>query len=352
MSRRRFRGSVIGRYVRPTTTTASGVYDLDTQILNTGISRWPAATAFSYRIPGQAIFGPGANPAGSNVSNLVSNTGVIGTDTTGFTSYRSNYGALGYGIDKAMFAGGTNSTGPTTVSLVNYITNTGSVGADSSVSGFGKSGTTGATYGIDKGLFSCGAFYSSGIGSANNTYTLVTNTGVYGSAPTISMYHDSSNAVGYADDLALFVTNFSRGSPTGGGVSEFRIHYVTNTGSLASEATSANSSNHAGQGQATRYGTGTAIFTAFNTASTKYIAYITNTGVIGSDQTVTPTARSGYACTTYNSSGDAIGAFGANPSGTPYLNTKFLISSAGVLAADSTGAGTARNSVAAAGYGS
>ena len=58
------------------------------------------------------------------MTNLVSNTGVVSTDTTGVGTARPALAAAGYGIDKAIFGYGTNS------SMTNLVSNTGVVSAD------------------------------------------------------------------------------------------------------------------------------------------------------------------------------------------------------------------------------
>ena len=56
----------------------------------------------------KAIFGYGYVSGGTKaaVTNLVSNTGVVATDTVGVGTIRGNYAATGYGGDKAMFGFG------------------------------------------------------------------------------------------------------------------------------------------------------------------------------------------------------------------------------------------------------
>jgi hypothetical protein len=58
------------------------------------------------------------------MTNLVSNTGVVATDTTGVGTARADTGAAGYGGDKAIF--GYGNTG-VNVSMTNLVSNTGVV---------------------------------------------------------------------------------------------------------------------------------------------------------------------------------------------------------------------------------
>ena len=76
----------------------------------------------------KAIFGYGFD--GSNVisvTNLVSNTGVVATNTTGVGTARNGLAAAGYGTDKAIF--GYGNTG-VYVSMTNLVSNTGTVATD------------------------------------------------------------------------------------------------------------------------------------------------------------------------------------------------------------------------------
>ena len=52
----------------------------------------------------KAIFGYGNGPV--SMTNKVSNTGVVATDTTGVGTARSGVTAAGYGSDKAIFGYG------------------------------------------------------------------------------------------------------------------------------------------------------------------------------------------------------------------------------------------------------
>jgi len=51
------------------------------------------------------------------MSNLVSNAGVVATDTTGVGTVRSFPGATGYGVDKVIFAYGLTTGGSKLMSI-------------------------------------------------------------------------------------------------------------------------------------------------------------------------------------------------------------------------------------------
>ena len=75
---------------------------------------------------GRAIFGFGS-AANSDVSltNLVSNTGVVATDTAGVGAARSGLAAAGYGGDKAIFGFGFGGNASGFLSMTNLVSNTG-----------------------------------------------------------------------------------------------------------------------------------------------------------------------------------------------------------------------------------
>ena len=92
-------------------------------------SRFNSTNAATQAITGttKAIFGYGYSGAWASVTNLVSNTGVVATDTTGVGTARSQLAAAGYGTDKAIFGYGyTNAA----VSIVNLVSNIGVVAND------------------------------------------------------------------------------------------------------------------------------------------------------------------------------------------------------------------------------
>jgi hypothetical protein len=108
----------------------------------------------SYLIPTsnnttKAIFGYGETGGGANVSmtNLVSNTGVVATDTTGVGSARWLLSAAGYGNDKAIFGYGL-ATGNVRVSMTNLVSNTGVVATDTTGVGTARYGLAAAGYSI------------------------------------------------------------------------------------------------------------------------------------------------------------------------------------------------------------
>ena len=129
----------------------------------------------------KAIFGYGAvvvNNAwvGLSITNLVTNTGVVGNDVTGVGTGRNGLAAAGYGGDKALFGYGTTAASTSTiVSMTNLVSNTGVVATDTTGVGTGRQYIAAATYGTDKAIFGYGNTGGSSVTAITN---LVSNTGV------------------------------------------------------------------------------------------------------------------------------------------------------------------------------
>ena len=122
-----------------------------------------------YGSTGQAIFGYGYNAAAGGVktiTNLVSNLGVVATDTSGVGTARSNTGSCSYGGDKAIFAYGSNNAGGS-LSVSNLVSNLGIVQSDVTGVGTARYNTAAAGYGGDKGIF--------GFGNASGSMVSMTN---------------------------------------------------------------------------------------------------------------------------------------------------------------------------------
>ena len=83
-----------------------------------------------------------------SMTNLVSNTGVVSTDTTGVGTARDMLAAAGYGVDKAIFGYGSTSGAEAPVSITNLVSNTGVVSGDVTGVGTGKKGVAAASYGV------------------------------------------------------------------------------------------------------------------------------------------------------------------------------------------------------------
>ena len=112
-----------------------------------------------------------------SITNLVSNTGVFANDTSGVGTARQYLAAASYGNDKAIFGYGTSSgsSGVGVRSITNLVSNTGVVASDTIGVGTARYQLAGAGYGGDKAIFGYGRDATNTVGSMTN---LVSNTGV------------------------------------------------------------------------------------------------------------------------------------------------------------------------------
>ena len=191
-----------------------------------------------------------------------------------------------------------------------------------------------AGYGTDKAIF---------YGGSDNTPALVSNTGVLGSAGTgVGTQRFFLAAACYGTDKAIF------GYGTDNTIVLSMTNLVSNTGTVASDTTGVGTARN--QLAAAGYGTGKAIFgygllgspTYANLSMTNLVS---NTGVVASDTTGVGTARAGLAAAGYGVD-TAIFGYGGG-----YLSITNLVNNAGVVATDTAGVGTARATLASASYG-
>jgi len=240
----------------------------------------------SYLIPTsnnttKAIFGYGYTSANVSMTNLVNNTGVVATDTTGVGSARSNLAAAGYGTDKAIFGYGY-TTG--NVSLTNLVSNTGVVATDTTGIGTDRRSLAASTYGNDKAILGYG--YTTGV---------VSNIGVVANDTTgIGTARESLSAAGYGGDKAIFGYGYTTGVVS-------MTNLVNNTGVVANDVTGVGTARW--QLAAAGYGGDKAIF-GYGYNSSNAVVSITNlvssTGVVATDTTGVGTARRILAAAGYS----------------------------------------------------
>ena len=358
------------RYIVPVeavehTDSINALNDVDTnttaptdgQILkwnNTNSKWYPGDVEESASGTQKALFGFGYdNSNQTNITNLVSSSGVVATDTTGVGTARSNLAASGYGGDKAIF--GYGYTGGNSVSMTNLVSNAGVVATDTTGVGTARVGLAASGYGEDKAIF---GFGSTGGGNSNTNVTnLVSNTGVVSSDTTgVGTARYGVAASKYGNDKAIFGFGTSRVS----GVST--NHNVTNlvssSGVVASDTTGVGTAR--GYLAAASYGGDKAIFGFGHTDPGGNNSYkisetnlVSNTGVVASDTTGVGLARDDLAASGYG--GDkAIFGYGSVEDtyygGNRETNITNLVSNTGVVASDQTSVGTGRYHFAAAGY--
>jgi len=145
----------------------SGVIAADVTGVGTGRGGL-AATGYGVDL---GVFGYGTGF--TSVTNKVSNTGVVSANTTGVGTARNYLAAARYGGDKALFGyGSTYSGGYSYYSITNLVSNSGVVATDTSGVGTERSDPAAASYGGDKAIFAYG-----NTGSNVSMSNLVNNVG-------------------------------------------------------------------------------------------------------------------------------------------------------------------------------
>jgi len=299
------------------------------------------ALSASYLIPTtttgttKAIFGYGNTSVAVSITNLVSNTGVVATDTTGVGSARYALAAAGYSTDKAIFGYGYTSA---FVSITNLVSNTGVVATDTTGVGTTRIQLAAARYGSDKAIFGYGSDPSSiGLSMTN----LVNNVGLVASDTTgVGTGRRLLAAAEYATDRAIFGYGYASGTNLS------MTNLVGNNGIVASDTTGVGTARYGLA--ATGYGGDKAIFGYGNTgAVVSTTNLVSNTGVVATNTTGVGTARVDLAAAGY---GNDKAIFGYGYNGSANVSMTNLVSNTGVVATDTTGVGTARHALAAAGY--
>ena len=220
-------GSQFGASLSMTNLVSNtGVVSNDVTGVGTGRYNLAAATYGTDK----AIFGYGSNGPYLSMTNLVSNTGVVGNDVTGVGTVRRYLAAAGYGTDKALFGyGATSSSSGAETAITNKVSNTGVVATDTAGVGTGRALLAAAGYGEDKAIF--------GYGGLTSITNLVSNTGVVATNTTgVGTSRYSLAAAGYSTDKAIF--GYGQTDPDGfpsGAVSTTNL--VSNTGVVASNTT-------------------------------------------------------------------------------------------------------------------
>ena len=331
----------------------TGVVATDTTGVGTARYRL-AATGYG---TDKAIFGYGYNNSYRSITNLVSNTGVVATDTTGVGTARWSLAAAGYGSDKAIFGYGNNNNN---LSMTNLVSNTGVVATDTTGVGTARWGLAAAGYGTDKAIFGYG--YNAGAKSMTN---LVSNNGVVATDTTgVGTARYNLAAAGYGSDKAIF------GYGNNDSINVSMTNLVSNTGVVATDTTGVGTARFglAAAGFSVSYAPTTSNFKVkkiyadpiiyvtqkaiFGYGLTSNYVSITNLvsniGVVSTDTTGVGTQRAYLAAAGYGTD-KAIFGYGENGGG--FKSITNLVSNTGVVATDTTGVGTTRAQLAAVGYG-
>ena len=269
-----------------------------------------------------------APPPYYNVSNKVSNTGVVATDTSGVGTARGE-GPAGceYGGDKGIIGFGYSGS---IVGITNLVSNTGVVAADVAAVGTARQNIAACEFGGDKGIFGYGS-----TGSYSSLTNLVSNTGVVATDTTgVGTARGYLAACEYGGDKGIF----GFGSPTTSGT-----NLVSNTGVVGTDVSGIGTAR-AGVG-ACGYGGDKGIFS--NTA-TNVSNLVSNTGVVATDVSGVGTARGATAGCEYGQD-KGIFAYGSI-SGPAVSALSNLVSNTGVVQTDASAVGTARKYLASCSY--
>jgi len=266
--------------------SSSGVVGAD--VTGVGTARqYAAAVTFG---GDKAIFGYGTTGSNVSLTNLVSNEGVVASDVSGVGQARNALAASTYGLDKGIFGYGESSDSPgTRVGTTNLVSNTGVVGSD--VSGVGTSRTllAAAGYGLDKGIFAYGW-----TGSYLSMSNLINNVGVAASDVSgVGTARRNLAAASYSTDKAIFGYGLKSGGRVG------ITNLVSNLGVIASDTSGVGTSRQ--DVAASRYGGDKAIFAYGYTGSVVSMSnLVNNSGVVAADVTGVGTARYGSAAAGYS----------------------------------------------------
>ena len=285
---------VVGSYYSYTNiVTSAGVVGTDNGTVATAKTSIAATTYGGDK----GIFGFGfiSNTTVTNNRNLVSNTGVLTTDASTSGTAKGNLAACGYGKDKGIFGFGFYYTGSTSVSVstTNLVSNTGIIGSDVSGVTAGKYSPAACRFGLDKGIF---GFGSPASGTAVGTTNIVTNAGIMGSdvaavgtgrnAPAAASYGFDKGifAYGYTNSAALTITNA-----------------ISNTGVVLGDVVTSNTARWRAAGCV--YGGDKGIIGFGSNGSTGYLLQnlISSTGTFASDTAiVSATVRYGLSACSFS----------------------------------------------------
>ena len=276
----------------------------------------------------------------SSVSNLISNTGVVASDVTPLGTLRTYVGGCEYGGDKGILAYGKLDSAPgTLLSMSNLVSNAGVIASDTTGVGTARQMSSACGYGGDKGIFGYGYVSPDQLSMTNLVSSSgvvaddVTGVGTARAALAACEYGGTKGIFGYGDGSRLSMTNL-----------------VSNTGVVGNDVTGVGTAR--AEVAACEYGEDKGIF-GFGHAGAPagFVAMtnlVSNDGVVATDQAaVTGTGRGGLGACEYGQD-KGIFAFGAGSGGRSNISN--LVSNTGVVATDLSGVGTVRGYVGACSF--
>jgi hypothetical protein len=288
------------------------------------------------------IFGFGVSSSTyRNLTNSVSDTGVVSGDVTTVATGRVGLAACEYGGGKAIFGYGSTFSGGTVLRLLtNLVSNTGILASDVNSAGPARTNLAACSFGGDKGIFGYGNA-SSGNTTATN---IVSNTGVVASSTTNSgTARVELAACEYGGDKGVFGYGWVTTSATA------VTNRVSNTGVVASNTTGVGTAREGIA--ACQYGGDKGIFGYGRTSSLQNITNrVANTGVVSSNVTGVGTARTFLAACEYGGDKGIFGYGNADGTSATTYNITNLVSNTGVVSGNTAGVGNARGRLAACSF--
>ena len=249
----------------------TGVIATDTTGVGTA-RYYPSACSYGGD-KGLVAYGYNVSDVLVSVSNKISNTAVVATDTTGVGTSKYLASGVGYSTDKGMIAFG--SDGAVTLSSVNLVSNTGVVATDSTTTATARYGAAACSYGSGKAIVAFG-----NVGTNISTSNLISDTGVVASDTTgVGTARYLLAACGYGGDKGIIAFGYST-------VAVDTINLVSNTGVIASDSSGVGFGKRGPS--ACGFGNGEGIFAYSQSGggSNK----VSTTGVMASNVTVVGTA--------------------------------------------------------------
>jgi len=290
--------------------------------------------------PNEVVMAFGMTDAQVNMSNLVSASGVVASDTTGVGTARNRLAAAQYGGDKGIF--GFGSSASARVGLSNLVSNVGVIASDTSAVGTARSGLAGVEYGTGgAAVFAYG--YDTGYNAKRN---LVNSSGVIASDAAVAGGTGRNGTQGARYGTGLGIIAYGDSDSAG----QLNVSNLVNTSGAVSADVSGVGTGSYGKACA-EYG-GDKAFFAFGFTSGGSVLNIknlvSNSGTVAADATGVGSARGFPTAASLGSRQTAIVAYGTTGSNVSISN---LVNSSGVVASDTTGVGTARKELGATEFG-
>ena len=279
---------------------------------------------------GGCVGGPSCD---RDISNKISNLGVVASDVTGVGTARAYIGACEFGEDKGIIGGGYLDAGSYT-GVTNLVSDSGVVASDTAAVMEARRAYQAATFGGDKGIIFGGQ--KSGTNDLD-TINLISNAGVVASDTTAASASGREEGMACEYDAAYDkATAIIVYGGTAAATPASTSNLVSSVGVISADVTSISGTSRR-NGAACDYGGGSGII-GFGTGPINTSNLITTAGVVGADVTGVGTAR--YSMTACEFGYDK-GIFLAGTTGS-YSGVSNLVSETGVVALDVTAVATAR----------